>query len=167
MDQGTYKTQCEDGVYRTYDEDMAWRAGKKQAEAERAAEAGIESRLRAKLSAWQKGESKRLTDVFVMACGNLKKAAAEFVKGEIAGMKSGIAKAIDDLKAELFRHVEAELAAAIRDLREVNADHARQAERLAQKAAERAVIQLSNEITELRREIETIKAGQANVRAIR
>ncbi|WP_457583157.1 hypothetical protein [Ensifer canadensis] len=127
---------------------------------------GIEARLWANLSAWQKGESKRLTDVFVKACDNLGKAASAFMKGEIAQMKAGIAAQQAKSAHELRDHIETELSAAVRDIREVHADQGRIAERLVARAAERAVIQLSTEVGELRREVEVMKQ-ERSLRAVR
>ncbi|MDX0831234.1 hypothetical protein GOD82_15025 [Sinorhizobium medicae] len=92
---------------------------------------------------------------------------AAYLGRRFAEEKASIAKALDGLKAELFRRVDNEISAAISDIREVHAGQTKIAEKLAARAAERAVIQLSAEVEELRREIEAMKTERANVRAIR
>jgi hypothetical protein len=121
---------------------------------------GIEARLWANLSAWKKGESAWLVKAFTSLRAGIIKAVGEKVKAELAGIKTRQAKAADDLKAELFDRVEAEIAAAVRDLRETNGETTKQAERLANRAAERAVIGLSAEVEELRREIQELRASR-------
>lgn len=74
---------------------------------------------------------------------------------------------IDDEHAALIRHVDDELSAAVRDVRELNGDLSRQAERIAQKAADRSVAELRAEIRELRKELAELKAGPGNVRVLR
>lgn len=72
-----------------------------------------------------------------------------------------------ELRTELTRHVDNELSLAIKDVRELNGDLNRQAERIAQKAADRSVAELRAEIRELRQELAEMKAGQSNVRVLR
>ncbi|MDX0506246.1 hypothetical protein GOD80_25875 [Sinorhizobium medicae] len=80
--------------------------------------------------------------------------------------------------AEEKARVRAEVAVAIRDIREVQGEQSRTNERLVRKAAERMAgeirgelrrdfIRLSAELETARREIEAMKAERGNVRAIR
>lgn len=72
-----------------------------------------------------------------------------------------------ELRTELTRHVDDELSAAIKDVRQLNGDLNRQAERLAQKAADRATVELRAEVRELRKELAELRAEKSNVRALR
>ncbi len=80
--------------------------------------------------------------------------------------KAGIADSIDDMRADLIRRIDHELSVAVRDIREVSAEQAKIAERLANKAAERAVIAMSGEISKLRADIERLKAERNQLRAV-
>lgn len=71
-----------------------------------------------------------------------------------------------ELRTELTRHVDNELSAAVRDIRELNGDLNRQAERLAQKAADRAMTELRAEVRELRKELAELKQ-ERGLRAIK
>lgn len=102
------------------------------------------------------------------------KGLAEIIRDALEGFAKPLAERlrrmdqrISDEHAELIRHVDNELSLAVRDVREVNGDLNRQAERIAGRAAERAVIRLSNEVEELRREIEAMKAERQQLRAVK
>lgn len=162
---GSYKTQDADGQWRTFDEHRAWLAGKKQAGDD------LETYLIEQLN-------KQLDSIVTRTIFTLESFAAEErlgLKTALADMQTGIAatqaKAFDELKAELFRHAEAELAAAVRDVRGTHEGIERQAERIASKAAERAceraVVNLLRDVDELRAELAELKAERNQLRAIR
>lgn len=172
MEPGTYKTQDEDGVYRTYDEHRAWLAGKKTAKDD------VEKRLMDALAS-HRAITKRTLELFAGMLGDkfgqhrkavpelIEKAMKGFGKAAAEAVNKRFAEAVEGMKAELFDRVEAEIAAAVKDLRSVHEGIHRRVEQLAQKAADRATAELRTEVRELRKELAELKAGQSNVRVLR
>ncbi|MBK5567231.1 hypothetical protein [Ensifer sp. SSB1] len=95
---GSYKSPCEDGVYRTFDERMAWKAEQKRAEEERKAALNI---------SWKDWLDRKL-DGLIKGVGRLigehVKAMRATITDALALERARIDKALEKLDAEFKRN---------------------------------------------------------------
>jgi polyhydroxyalkanoate synthesis regulator phasin len=121
---------------------------------------GIEKRVWASLHGWMGMQREALQKIV----NGISKEARESVEHAVVSMGEEIAKqqakAFDELRAELLRHVNDEMTHELRDMRKATQDHASMRAKQARDAARQACEPMRAEIAELRREIEKLRAKQ-------
>ncbi|MFK0272712.1 hypothetical protein ACIQUG_03505 [Ensifer sp. NPDC090286] len=143
---GSARTQCEDGVYRTYDEWRAWKAGQKKAETEKA----LEGRLLAIMGQRVKAQRKEVYTTIQQAFDAFGEEAADAINKRFAKNRDAIKADVDGFKAELSADIR-------RHFNEVDAVVDTLATQAAAKAVNSIIGKLNIEIRNLHAEIAELK----------
>jgi hypothetical protein len=119
---------------------------------------GIEKRVWASLHGWMGMQREALQRIV----NGISKEARESVEHAVVSMGEEIAKqqakAFDEHRAELLRHINDEMTHELRDIRKATQDHASMRRKQARDAATEVTAELRVEIRELRKELAELRA---------